>query len=84
MPPARFEPAFPTSERPYAHAVDRAATRVGNCILLGVRIMNAFCSSRDFAIHSIERVRFTEKTKCKIEVVICICGISGALITQLM
>jgi hypothetical protein len=45
--------------------------------------MNAFCSSCDFGVHSIERVQFTEKTKCKSEV-ICMCGISGALIAQLM
>jgi hypothetical protein len=45
---------------------------------------SSFCSSCDFAGHSIERVQFTEKTKCKSEVVICIYGISEALIAQLM
>jgi len=86
MPLAGLELAVPTSERPHTHAVDRVATGIGNCILraLGVRIMNSFCSSCDFAVRSIERVQFTEKTKCKSEVVICICGISGALVAQLM
>ena len=29
MPPAGFEPAIPSSERPQAHALDRAATAIG-------------------------------------------------------
>ena len=29
MPPARFEPAIPISERPQTHALDRAAAGVG-------------------------------------------------------
>jgi len=29
MPPAEFEPAVPASERPQAHALDRAATGTG-------------------------------------------------------
>ena len=82
MPPAGFEPEIPTSERPHTHAVDRAATGIGNCVLrlLGVRIMNVFCTWCDFAAQSIERIQFTEKTKCKSEVAICIYGITGALI----
>jgi hypothetical protein len=30
IPPAEFEPAFPASERPQTHALDRAATGTGN------------------------------------------------------
>jgi len=33
MPPERFEPTIPASERPQTHACDRAATGIG-CILL--------------------------------------------------
>jgi len=29
IPPARFEPAIPASERPQAHVLDRAATGIG-------------------------------------------------------
>jgi len=29
MPPAEFEPAIPTNERPQTHALDRAATGTG-------------------------------------------------------
>jgi hypothetical protein len=29
MPPSRFEPKIPASERRMAHALDRAATRIG-------------------------------------------------------
>jgi hypothetical protein len=29
MPPAGFEPAIPTGERPQVHALDRAATGIG-------------------------------------------------------
>ena len=29
MPPARFEPAIPASERPQTHALDCAATEIG-------------------------------------------------------
>jgi hypothetical protein len=81
---AGFERAVPTNERPHTHAVDREATGIGSCVLFGVQITNTACSSCDFAVHSIERVQFTEKTKCKNVVVICVCGISGTLIAQLM
>jgi hypothetical protein len=30
MPPVGFEPAIPASERPQTHALDRAATGIGN------------------------------------------------------
>ena len=30
MPPARFEPAIPASERPQSHVLDRAATGIGS------------------------------------------------------
>jgi hypothetical protein len=30
MPPAGFEPATPTNERPQTHALDRAATGIGS------------------------------------------------------
>jgi hypothetical protein len=30
MPPARFEPTIPASERPKTQALDRAATRIGH------------------------------------------------------
>jgi hypothetical protein len=63
MPRAGFEPTIPANEWLHTHAVDRAATGIGNCTLLGVRIMNAFFSSYDFAVRGIERVQFTEKTK---------------------
>jgi hypothetical protein len=32
MPPVGFEPAIPVSERPQTHALDRAATAIGNCL----------------------------------------------------
>ena len=32
MPPAEFEAAIPLSERPKAHALDRAATTTGLCM----------------------------------------------------
>jgi hypothetical protein len=39
MRPAGFEPATPASERPHTHALDRAATGIGNeeyCVMLNV------------------------------------------------
>jgi hypothetical protein len=30
MPPERFEPAIPASERPQTHALDRVATGIGS------------------------------------------------------
>ena len=30
MPPARFDPTIPVSERPNTHALDRAATGIGS------------------------------------------------------
>ena len=35
MPPARFEPEIPTSERPQTHTLDRAATGIGLCFRFG-------------------------------------------------
>jgi len=35
MPQEEFEPAIPKSERPQTHALDRAATGIGNMYLLG-------------------------------------------------
>jgi hypothetical protein len=34
MPPAGFKPAIPASERPQIHALDRAATGVGDKVVL--------------------------------------------------
>jgi hypothetical protein len=34
MPPMELEPAVPASERPEAHALDRAATAIGNARML--------------------------------------------------
>jgi hypothetical protein len=35
MPPAGFDPAIPASERPQIHALDRAATGIGDREVLG-------------------------------------------------
>jgi hypothetical protein len=32
MPPAEFEPAIPANERPQTHALDQAATGMGNVL----------------------------------------------------
>ena len=32
MPTAIFEPAFPATDRPQIHALDRAANEIGRCI----------------------------------------------------
>jgi hypothetical protein len=34
MPSARWKPTIPASERPQTHALDRAATGIGTCVLL--------------------------------------------------
>ena len=34
MPPMEFEPAIPARERPQTHALDRAATAIGNVRIL--------------------------------------------------
>ena len=34
MPPMEFEPAIPARERPETHALDRAATAIGNFHIL--------------------------------------------------
>ena len=46
MPPFGFEPAFPASERPQTHALDRAATGIGHICLL-VPDVGLICSNTD-------------------------------------
>jgi hypothetical protein len=46
MPPSGFEPAFPASERPQTHALDRAATGIGHVSLL-VPDVGLMCSNTD-------------------------------------
>ena len=50
MPPAGFEPAIPASEWPQTHALDRAATGIGD---VGV----AVCYSKSRVLNLIEAVR---------------------------
>ena len=41
MPPAGFEPTIPASERPQTHALDRAATGIGQLELFPVFLFSA-------------------------------------------
>jgi hypothetical protein len=41
MHPAGFEPAFPASEQPQAHAVDRAATGIGRTYFTGTKFYSS-------------------------------------------
>ena len=59
MPPAEFEPAIPTGERPQTYALDRAATELGNkpdvyvkhSAFLVRRVTVSFC--RDSSVKSV-------------------------------
>jgi hypothetical protein len=54
MPPARFEPAIPASERPQTHALDRAATGIGCAILIIVKYTyNSLTQVVDWRVHII-------------------------------
>ena len=46
MPPSGFEPAFPASERPQTHVLNRAAIGIGHVFLL-VRDVGLICSNTD-------------------------------------
>jgi hypothetical protein len=39
MPPVSFEPTTPASERPQTHALNRAATGMGDCSILPLNIV---------------------------------------------
>jgi hypothetical protein len=45
MPPARFEPAIPASERPQARVLDRAATGTGLQIIFPAQYLGVFIVS---------------------------------------
>jgi len=42
--PAVFEPAFPASERPQTHALDRAAPEIGSVVMMGHNNYSEFYS----------------------------------------
>ena len=37
MPPVGFEPTISAGERPYTHALDRAATGTGDCLQVALK-----------------------------------------------
>jgi hypothetical protein len=56
MSPMEFEPAFAASERPETHALDRAATAIGN-----VRILTKNLTAEKFQRTTINLLPFTRR-----------------------
>jgi len=74
MPPARFEPAVPTSGQPQTHALDRAVTGIGAYIS---RVRSSMCTING-TVRKVSAV-----LSFRIDSVLCSGGmVHGAVIVQ--
>jgi hypothetical protein len=58
MPSAGFEPKIPASERPQTHALDRAATAIGEVLMVTVKEVTREGLRQDFHVHFKPNFRF--------------------------